>query len=88
MTYLHTGPGLKILLTGAHSQLGRALYLALEHYHAVLLAHDQLNITTLDQGLACVTWLGMSRGRLSPPLFPLSSAPLRRPPEQLVVLAE
>jgi hypothetical protein len=79
---------LKILLTGAHGQRGRALHLALEHHHVGALTHDQLDIATLDPGLACVTWLGMLGGRLSHLLFPVSSASLRRPPEQLVVFAQ
>ena len=42
---------MKILLTGANGQLGRALQMALKHHHVVAFAHDQLDITQLDQVL-------------------------------------
>jgi dTDP-4-dehydrorhamnose reductase len=45
---------MKILLTGAQGQLGRALQTALAHHQVVALAHDHADITNLDQVLAAV----------------------------------
>jgi dTDP-4-dehydrorhamnose reductase len=47
---------MKILLTGANDQLGRALQMPLKHHHVVALAHDQIDITQLDQVLASVQY--------------------------------
>jgi dTDP-4-dehydrorhamnose reductase len=47
---------MKILLTGANGQLGRALQMALKHHHVVALAHDPIDITQLDQVLAAVQY--------------------------------
>ena len=61
---------MKILLTAANGQLGRALQMVLKHHHVVALAHDQIDITQLDQVLGFVAWLGMPSVWLSHHLFP------------------
>ena len=43
-----------ILLTGANGQLGQALQIVLTYHQVVALAHDQIDITRLDQVLAAV----------------------------------
>jgi dTDP-4-dehydrorhamnose reductase len=45
---------MKILLTGANGQLGRALQVALKHHQVIALARDQLDITKLDEVRAAV----------------------------------
>ena len=47
---------MKIFLTGANGQLGRALQMPLKHHHVVALAHDQIDITQPDQVLAAVQY--------------------------------
>jgi dTDP-4-dehydrorhamnose reductase len=45
---------MKILLTGANGQLGRALQVALQHHQIAALAHDNLDITDLEAVRAAI----------------------------------
>ena len=57
---------MKILLTGANGQLGRALQMALKHHHVVALAHDPIDIPSLIRcwprcNIIGLAWRSMQR---------------------------
>jgi dTDP-4-dehydrorhamnose reductase len=65
---------MKILLSTANGQVGRALQMALTH-------HQVARCSITRRRTMFVAWLGMPSVWLSDHLFPVLEASLRRPPE-------